>query len=100
MHAFRSERAFELRLQNMLHRAHHEIDNRLRRIYDSVRIRNLHRKPLEELFIHGVEERLLLAPIGNGFRLHLQGAVKMIERREELLPRETPRSEQIGKSTR
>ena len=60
MHAFIRKRTSELSFQNLFDTLHHEVDNRLRRIDDAVRIGNLHGEPLEKLFVDSVEEPLFL----------------------------------------
>jgi hypothetical protein len=46
----------ELAPQDVVHRAHHEIDDGLRRVDDAVGIGHLDAEALEELLIDGVEE--------------------------------------------
>src|SRR5207248_4866896 len=76
--------AAKLLLQNMLDAAYHEIDDRLRRIDDAVRIGDLDRKPLKEFFVDGIQELLLLFPDRDRASLGFELRVVMFERRKEI----------------
>ena len=82
------ERFSELRCQDLLHAGDHEIDERLRRINDAVRVGHLHAKALKEPLINGVEERLFLVEIGDGGGGVFNRAVKMLEAFAEIVAAE------------
>ena len=83
MHPPVCQRTVELGLQNLFNAFHHETDDRLRGINDAVRIRNVNRKALEELFVDGVKKVLFLGEvlqIGGG---SFDCVIKPVERFEE-----------------
>ena len=59
------KRTVKFGLKNVFNAFHHEIDNGLRCIDDTMRIGNLDRKALEKLLIDGVEEVLFLGEVVN-----------------------------------
>ena len=56
----------ELVLQHLVDAGAHEIDDRLRRVDDAVRVGHLHRVALEEPLVDRVQEVLLLGEVGQG----------------------------------
>ena len=78
----------KLRLQDVLHAGDHEVDERLRRVNDAVRVGHLHAKALKEPLINGVEEGLLLVEIGDGGGGVFNRAVKMFEALAEIVATE------------
>ena len=74
----------EFSFQDMRNALHNEIDNRLRRIDDAVRIRNLDREALEELLIHRVDEVLFLREVDERRGGALNGGIERLEAFEEL----------------
>ena len=57
----------KLGLEEMWNTFYHEIDNRLRRIDDAVRIRDLNRESPEKLLVYGIEEVLFLREVDEGW---------------------------------
>src|SRR5438445_12751302 len=72
-------RAAEFFLQNFLDAAHHEVDDRLRRIDNAVGIVIFARVSLEEALIDFVKEGLLLGKIGGFLGAALTGAIEASE---------------------
>ena len=58
----------------------HEIDDRLRRVDDAVRVGRLHRVALEESLIDGVQEVLLVVETVDGVGRQFDGLVELVER--------------------
>ena len=83
--AFVAERAAEFFLQNFLDAAHHEVDDRLRRIDNAVGIGFFGRVTLEEALIDFVEEGLLLGKISGLFGAALDGAVEAFQIAKEIV---------------
>ena len=80
-----TERLAELGLQHFLDAGAHEIDDRLRRVDDAVRVGHLDRVALEEPLVDGVQEVLLSLKSVNGPRGGLDGHVERVQRLEELM---------------
>ena len=84
------ERLAEVGFQDMLNAVHHEIDDRLRGIDDTVSIGILDREVLEKALVKRVEEVLLLREIGERPRGVFHRFVEAIETFEELIPIQGP----------
>ena len=57
------QRPVKFSFQDVFNTFHHEINNRLRRIDDAVRVGDLHRKTLKKLLIDSIEEVLFLGEV-------------------------------------
>ena len=86
MHTGIGERLAEVGFQDVLNAVHHEIDDRLRGIDDTVSIRILGGEVLEKALVKRVEEILLLGEIGERPRGVFHRFVETIETFEELIP--------------
>src|SRR5688500_1008655 len=93
MDVFIGERFAEFLLQNVLDRFDHEIDNRLRRIDDAVRIGDIDRKPLEKTLVNVVKERLFFGKAVDGRRRLLDGPVEMVKAFQKFFAAERLRCE-------
>ena len=80
----RAERQAELGLEHLDDARAHEIDDRLRRVDDAVRVGRLDRVPLEEPLVDGVEEVLLVGEVVDRLGGGLDRLVKLVERLEEV----------------
>src|SRR5207249_1012373 len=80
-----TERATELFLEDLLDAAHHEVDDRLRRINDAVGVGFFRRVSLEETLIDFVEEGLLLGKIGGFLGAALDGAIEAFKVAKEII---------------
>ena len=78
------KRPVEFGFQDMRDAFHDEIDNRLRRIDDAVRIRNLDREALEKLLIHRIDEVLFLREIDERRGGAFNRGIERLEAFEEL----------------
>ena len=83
VNAFIGEGTVKFGFEEIVYALHHEIDNRLRRIDDAVRIRNIGGIPLKKLFIDSIQEVLFLREIDESCRLAFDGAVKPVQVLEE-----------------
>ena len=83
-----AERAVELGAQDVLHAGDHEIDERLRRVDDAVRVGHLDAEALEEPLVDGVEEPLLLGEVLDRVGGLFDGDVEVVELAEELVAAE------------
>ena len=66
----------------------HEVDERLRRIDDAVRVGHLHAEALKEPLIDGVEEVLLFVKVGDGGGGVFNRAVEMVQALAEIVAAE------------
>ena len=64
---------------------HHEIDDRLRRVDDAVRVGLFGRVALEETLVNLVEKCLLFGEVGRVFSAAFDGLVEAVERAQELV---------------
>lgn len=82
-------------LQNIFDASDHEINNRLRRVNNAVRVRDFDGKAAKESLIDSVEKFLLLHEIFYRRRRRFNRFVEMIEPLEEFLAAERLRSERV-----
>ena len=88
VNVFIGQRFSEFLFQDVLDTGDHEIDERLRRVNDAVRVGDLDAESLEEPFIDGVEERLFLGEIGDGGGGIFDCAIEMFHALAEIVPAE------------
>ena len=74
--------------QDFVHGADHEVDDGLGRVDDAVGVGHLDGVALEEAFVDGVEEVLLVGEIGHGGGGGFDGDVEAVEGLEELVAAE------------
>ena len=79
------ERTTELGFQDVRHTVHHEIDDRLRCVDDTVCVRYVFGETLEELLVEGVEEVLFLGEVSAERRCLFNGDIESVQRSKELV---------------
>ena len=75
----------------VLNTSHHEIDNRLRCVDDSVCIGNLYRKALKKLLVDRVEETLFLGEVVDGRSGAFDCYIERVKATQEILATESVR---------
>lgn len=96
VNAGRTERFAEFFLQNFFDAANHKVHNGLRRVHDAVRVGDLDRKSLKELFVNGIQKILFLREIFNRRGGGFDGAVKVIELAQKGVAVESLRSQRVN----
>ena len=76
MDAFSPKGAPEFGAEQMVHGAHNELDDGLGGVDDAVGVSHLYREALEEAFVNGVQEALLLGVIFDGGRSGFDGVIE------------------------
>src|SRR6202011_3567024 len=74
---------------------HHEINNRRRCVDDAVRVGNLDREALKELFINRIEKALFFRKVFDGAGGLVDGLIETVEALQESIASESLRSQRI-----
>ena len=96
MDALVGQRTAELPLQDRGHAAHHEVDDRLRRVDDAVCVGDFDGEALEELLVDGVEKVLLVRKVADCGGGALDGGVEAVQFAEKLVAAEGMGGERVN----
>ena len=88
-HALVGKRRAELGFEQRVHTFHHEVDNRLGRVNNALRVGGLFGKVLKKPLVQGVQKGLLLLPPRRFFGLAFNGEIVLVQRLREIASVET-----------